>query len=546
MDNQTRYGWRAGALATFLLLGACSSGGDSGDAANGDEPRDDNPFAPAPVGSGDGASPPTNDGSLLSWSACGGALECATLPVPIDYSDPDSNRIDIALIRIPADSATRTGSLMLNPGGPGGSGVSLVRSFARARLIPDSVRQRYDIVGFDPRGVGLSGGIRCGVERLNEIDSYPVDRAEIESVFNTFSAFAADCVEEFGSYLQFLGSNNVVRDMDQIRLAMGDTTLNFLGYSYGTRLAALYLQAFPESSGRHILDGSMPPLPEFVPLVRAGLAPAQTNISNMLALCVAIDATCNPDQLAATLQQRVDQVEQTGGEGNEAVLLGAVLQFNSLDPTVSAPVISALYPYLVNNDIEPLRRLINLVEPSGNDGLSVASNVAVMCADDPARPTVDSLELLLQDFNNRSDLFAERYVTQLSICAGWPAAIDPIPAIATGQAPASIVIGGPTDAQTPLIFAEQMASAVGGQFLRSEHLGHTVSFQNKSICVDSNLVNYLLDGSLPTTDVCGRDSPPAAGILRSRPDTITIEPLPPIPLQYDPLRKTLDRYSMLR
>jgi len=201
-----------------------------------------------------------------------------------------------------------------------------------------------------------------------------------------------------------------------------------------------------------------------------------------------------------------------------------------------------LLPYLEDDNIVPLREAVSLNQTQLGPGLSIASNIAVMCADDPARPTVESLEQVSRDFNQLSDLLAESAVTQSAICAGWPTALDPIPPIATGQAPASIVIGGPTDAQTPLIFAQQMAPAVGGQFLLSQHLGHTVSFQNKSSCVDSNLINFLLDGSLPTTGVCEAGTTFAARSLGARSGKIVVQPLPPIPLQHEPFRATFNQH----
>jgi len=129
----------------------------------------------------------------------------------------------------------------------------------------------------------------------------------------------------------------------------------------------------------------------------------------------------------------------------------------------------------------------------------------VFCADDPARPTVESLDALRVELNAQSDLLAGFVLNIANICAGWPESIDPVQQIATNQAPVSLVIGGPSDAQTPLEHAQQMAAAVGGQFLRSEHDGHTTVFLPKDNCTNAVVETFLLTGNLPTMSVCEAD-----------------------------------------
>lgn len=483
------------ALVSTALSACGGSGGDTPEAVGtGQQPAEDDPGRLV------------IEQADLNWTACGEPLECAVLTVPIDYANPTGHVINIDLIRHPANQQTRKGSLLANPGGPGGSGTGMVKDMIEFNIIPSAILAEYDIVGFDPRGVAGSNAINCTDEGTELDDFYPNTRAEVELVYNAISQFAGNCYEQYGSYVQFLGSNNVVRDMEEIRKAMQVPTLDFLGYSYGTRIAALYLQAYPATSGRMILDGSMPPQPDILNLWFGGMQAAQVNISSMLAQCTIVDAECDSTELAILLQNKVDALEAAPGPRNEINALGFLLQLTATIPQLDERTIKALHPYLTAGDINPLIALLEEIDALlGDSDVNTGAYLAVMCADDPARPTVDSLVGLLPTFNAASDLLAESYVSSATICAGWPESIDPIPVIATGQAPVSLVIGGPTDAQTPLQWAKETAFALGGQFLHSEHEGHTVVFSQANACTDAAAVNFLREGELPATDNCPAD-----------------------------------------
>lgn len=474
-------------------LASCGGGGSS------DQPADD------PTANQQSIPPDTLtiQQSELSWTACGDPLECAVLTVPIDYANPAGNTIDIDLIRHLANPQTRRGALLINPGGPGGSGVGLLKDLIEIDGIPAAILAEFDVVGFDPRGVAGSNAIICSDDsELN--DGYLNTREEVEALFTVVSQFASNCFEQYGSYVQFLGSNNVVRDMEEIRKGLQESRLDFLGYSYGTRIAALYLQTYPASSGRMILDGSMTPQPDIVTIISGALQPAQANVSSMLAKCTLIDSSCNADELATLLQTRIDTLETNIDTIPEANIILFLVQLASTIPPLGDVVIEALYPYLTTGDGAKVIELLDLIVAAsdGSTAFNFSANIAVLCADDPARPSVDSLTALLPQFNATSDLLAESYISNAAICSGWPESIDPIPVIATGQAPASLVIGGPTDAQTPLQWAEDMAVALGGHFLRSEHEGHTVVFNQTNSCTEAAAANFLREGLLPDVSNC--------------------------------------------
>ena len=251
----------AAAASLQPALGALPSGPDDGDRGDGD-PDDGDPDDGDP-GDGD-----PDDGDLLpdsAWLACRDGFQCARIDVPMDYDDADAGTVSLALIRLPAaDPDERLGSLFLNPGGPGGSGVDLAR-FA-AKFLPLEVRQRYDIVGFDPRGIGLSDPVRC-FATLDELFlslppfAFPVTQEE-EKVWQESDAVLADaCAERAGPMLDHMSTANVARDLDLLRRAVGDPELNFLGFSYGSHARD---RPTPTSSrtpsGAVVLDGVLDPV----------------------------------------------------------------------------------------------------------------------------------------------------------------------------------------------------------------------------------------------------------------------------------------------
>jgi len=485
-------------LTSALILFGCESGGSSGNKDVTTLETD--------------ADKLVIDQPVLQWSVCEQApiLDCATLMVPMDYTNPSGRVISIAMARSVGNRLTNNRSLLLNPGGPGGGGIDLLRAVPRYFDVPTSVENTFDFVSFDPRGIGQSTPVDCDLNALYTQDVYPTSPEELAQVFSASQEFAEECVATEGEYLQHLGSMNVVRDMDEMRKALGLSEIDFLGYSYGTRLAGLYMQLFPQKTGRFILDGSMSPEPSLELLVKGGLRPAQINIETLAAACIGLTFSCNPRDFLTKLQNKVDEVG-SGPNTSEAFQLLSVLQLASTIPGFEVGLIGSLSDYVDTDDIaslEYLYELLGLGEALESEGaFNVTAYTAILCADDSTRPTIDYIESLQTSLNVESDLFAELYYANIALCFGWPESIDPIPQIVTNQAPASLVIGGPTDAQTPLIFAQQMANAVGGQFLYSEHDGHTTVFTGDNQCTELATEEFLMQGVLPTTDRCAASGP---------------------------------------
>lgn len=452
--------------------------------------------------------------SRIDWTSCHeDSLECATLSVPMDYSEPDGESIDVALIRHVASNDVAMGSLLLNPGGPGGSGVDLLREFIDREGFPETITHHYNIVGFDPRGIGDSTPVDCSEFGINDFNEYPLDEAEIIELHEEHINFANACFEKYGSYLQQLGSLNVVRDMDEIRIAMGEQEISFIGYSYGTRLAALYLQEFPANSGRFVLDGSMHPVSAVTKLVEDGLPVLHSNLTNVLTNCVSLDPACDVNALHTRLNDQIRTLIQDESRSEELDFLGELILMSVSAPELGEFASMPIIRYLNSGDVAELesfyQTLLELGVVSDEDEESedesednTTAQIAILCADDAERHDIDFLTTKYREFNRVSDLFAELQITNLALCSGWAEAIEPLPPIVTGTAPVSLVIGGTTDAQTPLQWSDDMAQAIGGLFIRSEHPGHTSVFNEESACIDAMVEAFLIDGTTPTETFC--------------------------------------------
>jgi len=450
--------------------------------------------------------------ATIEWAACEdeAQLDCATLKVPMDYKRPEGVMIDIALVRSAATGDNKLGSLFFNPGGPGGSGNELVKELAlNADTIPESILKAYDLVGFDPRGVGDSTEVDCTEEGVGDLNLYPSTTEDLTQLITDATESSEKCAQKYGDYLQYLGSLNVVRDMDRMRAAVGEKTLNFIGYSYGTRLAALYLQEFPENSGRIILDASVSPDSSTLTLLAGELPLFQSNLLLVLSECKNDDPNCDPNALLSKLTNRIKFLvaSDNAEDQREFEFVGDFIVTATTNPEFGIFSSSAIIDYANTSDVivieNFLLELVNLglidsADSLAEDDDNATSGIAVLCADDAARPDVTSLMSALSDFNMASDLFAEGLLPDLGSCAGWPEALEPLAPIVTSTAPTSLVIGGSTDAQTPQAWSKDMAQQIGGVYIGSDHYGHTAVFNDQSRCVDNIAEAFLLEGTLPT------------------------------------------------
>jgi len=444
----------------------------------------------------------------IAWQPCldKPMLDCASMSVPLVHDAPDGRTIAVDLVRLPSTGETEGEPLLLNPGGPGGSGTESVRTFLELDNIPAEIRARFDVIGFDPRGIGASERIDCEQFGIDDLDDYPRDADDLSELIEDSLAVVDACTSEYGDRLSWLGSNSVVEDMEMLRQALGAERLNFIGYSYGSRLAALYLQRYPEQSGRIVLDGSTLPTGETEVMALGQASGFQRNLEQLFDQCGTLLPDCQRDALPSAFKNRL--LSLIDGEDEMSLDIFTMLLTEAVqDPRVAELVGPVLIRFALDGESAPLLDLMDQYESINDDDDPVVFDSdtvqhAVICADDPVRPTFDSLVATMAELDARSDLFGEALVPLVASCVGWPEALDPVYPMLTTDAPTSLVIGGSSDISTLAEWTPLMAEAIGGFALLSDHAGHTAVFSDKSACVDDAVIAFLLDGTLPDDQQC--------------------------------------------
>jgi len=421
------------------------------------------------------------DIDAVEWGECDhqdAPWECGSIEVPLDYRRPlDMGTVTIAVARLPAtDLVARIGSLVLNPGGPGGSGIDLAWGYAR--LFPDELLARFDLVGFDPRGVGRSSAVDCG--DLNR----------------SFRVVERDCIERSGRLLPYVGTPNAARDMEQLRKALGDDQLTYLGFSYGTALGAVYADLFPDSVRALVLDGSVDPEAGAYNVDGTAVGSFGTpfygvqdfggTVEVFFELCDAVrDCKAGP--------RSADLLDDLYGDVSDA----DTDYFDDWDSRVTPGqvdgiITSAMY----NTDLwGPLA--VALADAAEGDASTMAALGSFLEAGYPREEnsfdniTEANLAIYCADFAGRRGEFAVEY------CRGWPETNEPIlPITPVDVANPILVIGTDGDPATPGFLAPQMAEALGDAVsLRWEGAGHT-AFLN-SECIDRYVVDYLVRLKVP-------------------------------------------------
>jgi pimeloyl-ACP methyl ester carboxylesterase len=416
------------------------------------------------------------DGVALQWHRCGrqpAPWQCATLEVPLDYRRPWLDSLSIAVIRHPAtDSSRRSGSLLVNPGGPGESGILLASEIAAT--LPPAILQRFDLVGFDPRGIGQSTPLTCDV--LVDATALPDPQA------------FQQCVDDNSTVLPHLGTVNVARDLEQLRKAVGDRQLTFLGYSYGTALGSVYATLFPDKVRAMVLDGSVNPsagkanarrrsgLPNFY-----GVQRFERSRRRFLHEC-SIAATCPLGPQASTVLANLESRLLDDGLPAPEVADVEGLTSEVLHRDIVAGYYNSDYwPYLAQG----------ISEAAAGDGsllVALAERLrARPAALSASQEAFDNLAVACADFADRS-----------RTCRKWPLTAEPLPPLAAVDRAAPIlVLGTDGDPATPVEQAGLMAAGIGNAVtVYWAGDGHT-AFLRGSACIDTVVADYLVNLKTP-------------------------------------------------
>ncbi|WP_445395832.1 alpha/beta hydrolase [Streptomyces sp. LE64] len=495
--------------STALLAGAVMIAGCSGTGAGDD--RSARPSAADPAG---GGLPAALTGQQPAWSDCPASgdapapddsWQCADLKVPLDYAHPDGPTIDVALIRTTArEKDSRIGSLVFNFGGPGGSGVSMLPGFAPGY---EALQQRYDLVSFDPRGVGASEGVRCRSDQkigaAERVDLTPDDGPEERAFLADAADFAAGCEQGAGPLLAHLSTDNTARDMDLLRQVLGDEELHYFGVSYGTQLGGAYAHLFPKRVGRLVFDAVVDPSADGVTQAKNQARGFQRALDNYLK-----DRGEDPaegSRAIADLLRRIDADPlPTGGERELTQTLATIGIVITLYSEQSWPALTEALEAAEEGDGAPLLALADMYnerDEAGRYSTQSHSQRAISCRDAKDRTTAEQARASLEEFRKISPVFGEFLGWDTAgWCHQWP-----VPGLqersevsAPGAAPI-LVIGNTGDPATPYEGAARMADGLGedvGVLMTWKGEGHG-AYGNGSSCVDDAVNGYLLDGRAP-------------------------------------------------
>ncbi|MGW0315699.1 alpha/beta hydrolase [Streptomyces flavidovirens] len=447
----------------------------------------------------------------LNW-----ILECTTVEVPLDYAQPGGERVALAVNRSKAtNQARRIGSLLVNPGGPGGSGLQMVANMG-ATLGQGMLEGRYDVVGFDPRGVGESGAVQClsgpDYDRFYQTDFTPDTNEERQALDEQLKRYAEACRRHSGKLLPHVGTENAARDMDVLRAVLGDAKLHYYGMSYGTELGQVYAEHFPRNIGRMVLDSVVDSAEWHTAAAeREQMASTDKQVNDFLAWCGSggscpLGNSMEDGRRALTnLFNRLErQPMQVPGAPTrpvtETVARDAI--GDSMYSTQEWPALEAAFAAALRGDAAPLRQLVDEGRErdpkTGQYGSLDDSDAAIVCLamPEPDRRTQLTDETLAElrkvaPVAGESMLFEDR-------CRHWPVppTMLPHPITAKGAAAPILIVNNTRDPATPIEEARAVAGRIANSaLLANDADGHGVF--GKGPCVNNVTARYLLDGTLP-------------------------------------------------
>jgi pimeloyl-ACP methyl ester carboxylesterase len=488
----------AGVLA--LLLAACS------------EPD-------APPRAEPSARPSANAPSpALAWTPCDDGFACATLDVPLVEDDPAQGTVPLALTRLPAaDPDNRIGSIVVNPGGPGASAVDFLQS-SWAHVLP-VVRERFDLVAFDPRGVGRSAPVRCAgtgeLDRWFGLDPSPDDAAELDALVQGGAALTAGCARGAGRLAGHLSTREAVADLERVREAVGDEQLTYLGYSYGTTIGAAYVDRFPDRVRAMVLDGAFPQSLTWEQVLTGQATGFEGALTSFLDDCerTACDYRRQVgggllpaafDRLTARLDGAPLPGDATRDVGPGQLFLGVAAAL--YDRETGWPALAAALSAAERGDGAPLLALSDSYLGRGPEGYTNANdaNLVVNCSDRPWPREPAAYVALSERLARSAPRFGPAVALSGLPCATWPAPAAEQPGAVTGKGAAPVVVVGTTgDPATPYAWAVALADELeSGVLLTSRGEGHTVYAVDGPSCVVEALDAYLLTLEVPEQRTC--------------------------------------------
>jgi pimeloyl-ACP methyl ester carboxylesterase len=522
------------ALFSLVLLAGCSASVGLGVGTS--------TSSTAPVGSTGTASttraptsaptPASTSTSLpkatLAWTSCdGGTFQCADLGVPLSYSDPGAGTIEIAVVRMPATQSDPIGNIVINPGGPGASGIQFLESSWQS--FPAALRARFGLVSFDPRAIGESAPVNClspaGIRAYIALDPAPVTASQIQSVVTAEKSFAAACGRDTSrALLDNLSTADTARDMDRLRAALGDAKLTYFGYSYGTYLGSVYAELFPSHVRAMVLDGALDPALGTVAIEQQQAVGFENDLSDFLSWCTttpqcgAISSSTDPRAAFEALMKRFEDglvlaangvPEYEGGPQQVDYGVAVIGVITGLYSPSSWPGLGEALAQAESGNGTGLAENADFYSGAQQDGQYsniISANTAILCLDRPVPKGVSEYEALAEQLTVVAPDFGGQEAWGSLACAYWPVPPTGAPARvdAPGLAPV-LVIGSTRDPATPYQWAQALTSQLpGAVLLTRDGDGHTA--YEFSSCIVTWADRYLLTLALPPAGTVCRSS----------------------------------------
>ncbi|MFH0517303.1 alpha/beta hydrolase [Streptomyces sp. M41] len=456
-----------------------------------------------------------------AWHRCDAQMpasfQCATIKVPLDYSRPDGKTIKLAISRMKTSvPGKRHGALVFNPGGPGGPGLDM--PVMMKEMMPKKVREQYDLIGFDPRGVGQSTPLTCGLTNAQQNSERPYKPETFDKDVKWAKSVADKCRAKNGDKLPYFTTRNTARDMDVLRAVLGEKKLSYLGYSYGTYLGAVYAQMFPQRTDRFVLDSAVDPERVWRGMIQVwaeGTEPAFKRWTQWTAKrhrTYKLGAT--PAKVKKTFWDLIARADRKPIEDGDTKLTGtdirSYLRGEFFSPQSAAEAFVDLKKAAdgrartgrsaVSEDRrEPRRSATFAAQPPADNGS--ASFWTVVCGDTPAW-SHDPEQYRREAVRDKAQypLYGD-FGSNITPCAFWGKTAEPVTKV--DNKVGTLVVQNQWDSQTPLVSGEGMHSALRGSrmvYVKGGE-GHGVYAGNTKSCADKAVNAYLSNGKLPAQDV---------------------------------------------
>ncbi len=511
-------------VAALVLLASCSGAEPTaitrgvGDPSTSTTVDGSTPALP-PADDDIGPDRPGDHAALSPWEGCTDGFACATLTVPRDWADPDGDTIELAVTRHEA-TGDRIGSLLINPGGPGASGVGFVQGFVDGGL-PDGLADRFDIVSWDPRGIGGDNRVDCTTDEewlAPDIDPTVEDQADVDAIRAEATDAVAACEEAAGDLLAVVGTRATVRDLDALRALLGDETLTYLGYSYGTTIGIEYLRLYPDRVRAMVLDGVAVPGVDPLEDAHTQAQGFERTLDAYLDGCADRDTCPLGDDPEAALLALVDDLEEeripasyqlgagsepregTLGVGELYIAVASALYDDAAWPTLDQGLAEAIEDGQGRTLLALRDQYLGRVE-DGSWLDDADARGTIRCADQASRSGEPEGDLsLAEDWADELPFWGAWFGTGLPGCWGAPPAADPLLPLAEEDlagVPPVVVIGTTNDPATPYEQAEDAARLIPGSVLVTYEGDIHTAYRSLSDCVDDAGTAYLVELTVP-------------------------------------------------